>query len=293
MSLDSSPPSIPQAAGPAARALGPVRTIRSALFFLSFLLQAVFIVGLGQRLIIYPAIALAPRRRHDIMARWFRFNAAITMALARRVGKLRVAVRGALPLESCVVVMNHQSVFDIPAAVWLVRGPQIVIPTRDRYRKGIPGISPLGRLGGFPFLAQGRRASREELLALQRSADDVARGDTTLVIFPEGHRTRDGSLGRFMRSGLRLVLQRARRPVYYVVADGLWHARTAADVLHTFAHSELRLAVHGPLAPPDDESVDAFIDALHERMAAALAELRAGDSSAEPAADAERAVAGR
>ncbi len=293
MSLDSSPPSIPQAAGAASRAVGPVRTIRSALFFFSFFLQATVVLGLGQRFIIYPAIALAPRRRHAIMARWFRFHAAITMALARRVGKLRVTVRGALPAESCVVVMNHQSVIDIPLAVSLVRGPQVVIPTRDRYRVGIPGISPMARLGGFPFVSQRRRASREELLALQRAADDLAAGETTLVIFPEGHRTRDGSLGRFMRSGLRLILPRAKRPVYYVVADGVWHARTATDVLRSFAGSELRVSVHGPLPPPTEETVDAFIDDLHQRMAAALADQRATGSPAEPAVDADRAIAAR
>ena len=60
------------------------------------------------------------------------------------------------------------------------------------------------------------------------AADQVARGELSTLIFPEGHRTRDGEIGPFMRAGLRAILLRAQRPVYLIVVDGLWRARTTA-----------------------------------------------------------------
>jgi 1-acyl-sn-glycerol-3-phosphate acyltransferase len=197
--------------------------------------------------------------------------------MARMVAGVRFSIQGAIGRESCVVVMNHQSVLDIPIGLSLIPGPQTIIPTRDRYRRGIPAISPLARLAQFPFVAQGRSLSRAELSAFAEAVDRVDRGEVCLLIFPEGHRTRDGRIGRFMRGGLRMVLTRARRPVYCVVADGMTAARTTRDALAQVAGNSVSIAIVGPFAPPDDrspESTDAFIDMLHTTMTNTLSRMR-------------------
>jgi 1-acyl-sn-glycerol-3-phosphate acyltransferase len=119
--------------------------------------------------------------------------------------------------------------------------------------------------------------SRSELASLTEAAEQVARGEQSLLIFPEGHRSRDGGLGRFMRSGLRIILARAERPVYCVAVHGMVNARTLADGLANFANLDVRIAISDPIAPPpsgsDDREIDAFIDMLHEKMAAMLTDL--------------------
>ena len=132
------------------------------------------------------------------------------------------------------------------------------------------------RLARCPFLDQGEGATRAELLALARAADDVARGEQSFLIYPEGHRSRDGRLQPFMPRGSRLVLERARdRPVYLVVVDGLWHLRTLADIAFRLAGSSARAVVLGPFAVPGENSeVGPFVEFLRERMAEALASLR-------------------
>jgi 1-acyl-sn-glycerol-3-phosphate acyltransferase len=282
-----------------ARGLG--RAARSAAFLLAYVGYLGTVVGLGQRLLLWPMIALFPRRRQSLVRGWLRTHAHGTLALARVLAGVRVRVDGApVAAESCVVVMNHQSVLDIPIGLALVPGPYPLIPTRDRYKRGIPGVSPLARLAGFPFVAQGRALTRDELRALLAAADAVAAGERSLLIFPEGHRTRDGRIGPFMRSGLRLVLKRAKRPVYAVVADGVAvdgavQPRTFAEALTRFAGTQVRVRVLGPFPPPPDGEIDAFVDALQARMTAALAELRGAPPStavepqavvAPPAADA-------
>lgn len=230
-------------------------------------------MGLTQRLILFPLITLVPSRRRQWMRGWLQLNARMTIGLARTFANLRLSVRGTIGPESCIVVMNHQSVLDIPIGISLIPGPQPIIPTRDRYRRGIPAISPLARYAGFPFVSQGRTSSRTELRALLATANDVARGEVSLLIFPEGHRTSDGEIAPFMTSGLRLLLQRARRPVYAVVVDGMWQARTVSDTTG-FLDMNARAVVLGPFPPPSPDEIDTFIESLRCRMIAALAELR-------------------
>lgn len=265
------------------------RALRSGAFVALFCCYAILIIDLGQRFVLWPLIRLFPRRRAALVRAWLLGHARATLAMARAVAGVRISIRGVIPRESCIVLMNHQSVLDIPLGLALIPGPQTVIPTRDRYRNGIPAISGLGRLAGFPFVAQGRALTRDELRALTATADLVARGERSLLIFPEGTRTRDGRIGRFMRSGLRLMLKRARRPVYCIVADGLLTARTTMDALAGFAGAHVQVVVLGPFDAPEHrtaESIDAFLDMLHDRMRRALDELRSRGATPSSTTDA-------
>ena len=257
-----------------ARANSPLRAVRSLTFILLYSLYVLLVMGAGQRLIIWPLITILAHRRRAILRAWLHFNARSTIALARGVGGLRLTILGEVPPEPVVVIMNHQSGLDIPLGVLLTPGPYPLIPTRDRYGRGIPGISFLVRMMGCPLLSQGRTATREELLALKRAADSVAAGDNSLLIYPEGHRTRHGEVAPFMKSGLSLILPRAARPVYCIVADGMWHARTFWDSALRFAGLRVTARVLGPFAPPDRDNVEEFLDELRNRMIEAIEELR-------------------
>ncbi|MBX6330875.1 MAG: 1-acyl-sn-glycerol-3-phosphate acyltransferase [Gemmatimonadaceae bacterium] len=265
------------------------RALRSGVFFLIYALYLTAIIGLGQRLFLWPAITIVPRRRRALVRAWLRGHARVTLGLARVLANVRLTVRGAIPPDSCIVVMNHQSVLDIPLGLDLVPGPYPLIPTRDRYRRWIPGISPLARLARYPFVSQKRTLARAELAALTDAADQVARGEQSLLIFPEGHRTRDGQIGRFMRPGLRIILSRAARPIYCIVADGMAESRTTLDALFRFADTRINVTILGPFPPPADEgAIDPFIDSLHAQMTAALAQLRSSTSRAHRAEPASR-----
>jgi 1-acyl-sn-glycerol-3-phosphate acyltransferase len=244
------------------------------MFFFAYSIFTLTIFDLGQRLIIWPAVLLYPVKRRAIVRRWLRFLAKGSLWISRWFGGVRVTTTGTAPTESCLLVMNHQSLLDITISVNAAEGPQAVIPTRERYGHGIPGISSLTKLGGFPLVTQQPRPSKAEVAGLLAAAKDLAAGETTLIIYPEGHRTTDGSIQPFMRSGLRLLLSRAQRPIYYVVSDGLWHARTLKETVHSFANSRVDVVIRGPFPPPAKEDIDSFIDDLHARMTATLAEIR-------------------
>jgi 1-acyl-sn-glycerol-3-phosphate acyltransferase len=250
------------------------RATRSLLFFLVYGLYLVFFFGLVQRLLIWPLAFLLPTRRLAIVGAWFRLLANSTLALARTVGGVRLVMEGAVAPGSCVVVMNHQSLLDIPIAYSLVTRPYPLIPTRALYARGIPGVSLLLRLGGHPLVRQTHASRRRDVIAIARAAEQVAEGKLSILIFPEGHRTRDGQIGPFMKAGLRSILARANRPVYAMVVDGLWAARTTAEALLRFSGMRGQVKVLGPFPPPAPAAADAFADELRERMARALVEMR-------------------
>jgi len=251
-----------------------LRAARSVLFLTLYALYLALYFGLVQRLVIWPLTRLFPGRHNRIMSGWFRHLANSTLWQARVIGGVRITVSGEVPPGSAVVVMNHQSLLDIPLVYSKVGPPYPVIPTRALYAWGIPGVSLLLRLARHPLVHQTRESRRQDVVAIAHAADAVARGESSILIFPEGHRTRDGEIGPFMRAGLRAILVRARRPVYLLVVDGLWRARTTADALLHFAGMQGALQVLGPFDPPVEEALDAFVDELRQRMCAELDSMR-------------------
>jgi 1-acyl-sn-glycerol-3-phosphate acyltransferase len=272
--IGAAPADSPALPAPASRVTRVYRAARSLIFLLVFFVHLLIVIAAGQRLVILPLLKLVPRSSLRIRRAWLRLHAIITTGLARVLGGMRLDVRGAIPPESVVVIMNHQSVMDIPVGVLLIPGPYPIIPTRDRYSRGVPGIATLVRLLRYPVVTQKRENLRTELPAIAEAADATARGDNSMLIFAEGHRTRDGQIGPFMRTGLRLVLERAKRPVYCIVADGLWHARTTFDAATGFAGATCTVHILGPFTPPS-ANVDDFIEGVRDRMVAELDAIRA------------------
>ena len=261
------------------------RIARSLLYFLVYGIHLVLGFGVPQRLLIMPLVKLLPSRRRAIVGAWFRFQARAVLGLARSLANVRVVVRGAIQPGSCVILMNHQSVLDIPLAYSLVPDPYPMIPYRVRYHRGIPGVSPLVRMSEAPVLAQRQSgATPAEIASLERAADRVASGELSILLFPEGRRSRSGEIVRFMKRGLRIVLSRAKQPVYCIVADGLWRVRTTAEAAMRFADSTIDVTILGPFPPPADPEIDEFITTVRERMIQALAEMRASRSAPPSAA---------
>ena len=252
-----------------------LRTARGFLFFGIYALFTIFLFGIPQRLVVWPLVVLWPARRNQIVGWWFRFLANASIAQARVLADVRIERRGSVAPGSCVVLMNHQSLLDIPIAYSMVHHPHPLIPTRKLYAHGIPGISPLLRMARAPFVTQTREGARHDVKVIAAATEEVAAGRLSMLIYPEGHRTHDGAISPFMTGGLRAILGRAARPVYLIVVDGLWHARTAADSLFTFAGSRAKVEVVGPIAPPEKHAVEPFIAEMEALMVATLAKMRA------------------
>ena len=79
-----------------------------------------------------------------------------------------------------------------------------------------------------------------------------------------------------MSAGLKLVLARVvERPIYVIVADGLWTLRSFSDVALRLAGTSVRAIALGPYTiPPEREKQPEFVEFLRRQMIEGLARLR-------------------
>lgn len=234
-------------------------------------------MGFVQRFILIPLAWVFPVQSARFLVPWSRFQAAAPLVLLRIIAGVRISIDGAIGPENRVVIMNHQSVLDALIAYRVNTGYLMLIPTRSRYAWGLPGVSPFIRMARFPLIAQTRQSLRADLDAIAEAADRCKRGEASFFIFPEGHRSKDGSILPFMIRGLRLVLTHAPLPVYCIVGDGMWHIRTVADTFTKAAGTRIRVRIIGPFQPPAEESeIPDFVASLRNRMIETLDDMRAG-----------------
>jgi 1-acyl-sn-glycerol-3-phosphate acyltransferase len=243
--------------------------LRSGLAVLA-LLPWMLLGGLYQRLVVYPLVYLRPRWRPAVTSRYFRgMSHGILFFL--RMGGATVRRSGTVPTSSPVLVlMNHQSLLDIPT-VGLMSWPFVPwFVTRSRYHYGVPAVSPCLRLMGCPVIDP--RDRRGSLKTMRQAARTLEHG---MLIFAEGHRTLDGEVQPFQTAGVLTVLRERPVPVHLIVTDGFWAARRLVDFVLGVGKIRGETEVLGPFEPPADrDSLPAFVEGLRQTMIAHLAEMR-------------------
>ena len=131
--------------------------------------------------------------------------------------------------EPWVVVTNHQSMLDIPL--------MYVLPLKFKWvsKKEVRRMPIFGwvlRMHGDIPVERGSRRSAKEMM--ERTTERLGRG-TSIIVFPEGTRTRTGAIGRF-KDGAFYAAKRAGTGILPVVLDGTWNLSKGwrLDMPHTF-----------------------------------------------------------
>jgi 1-acyl-sn-glycerol-3-phosphate acyltransferase len=189
-----------------------------------------------------------------------------------RLGGAHVRRSGVLPTaRPSLILGNHQALLDICQITLLARPRVPAFVTRRRYARFVPLVSACIRLLGSPVVDP-RRDPAGAVEAIRRGAREAAHG---VVIFPEGHRSRDGAVRPFRTAGVEAFLGMRRLPVYLVANDGVWRVRRLSDLLFRVHLIDAWSEVLGPFEPPDDPAdVPGFVAALRERIAERLVERR-------------------
>jgi 1-acyl-sn-glycerol-3-phosphate acyltransferase len=134
-----------------------------------------------------------------------------------------------------VFVANHQSIYDIPILFWSLP-----------YQLRIIAKESLGR---FPFLGWHLRRtghmlvdrSRPDRHAIFGWASALTSKGLSLIVFPEGTRSRDGRVGRFKGGTFYLALE-AELPIVPVSVIGSRHVMLKGRLATYPGH--VRLIVH-------------------------------------------------
>ena len=243
-----------------------------SVFTVTMVGAALVVLDLIQRLVIAPMARLLPGRRDALLTHWQRVPAHIVLFLLRIPGGVRFSRLPRVPSTAGVLVlMNHQSLLDIPVVVAAMRGTYPLIVTRRGYERGIPLISHMTRLYRYP-LVDPRATVRGEL---ERLRLEGASSTHPLVVFPEGTRTRTGRVGPFKTLGLATILAARRWSVYVVVADGIWKWAQLKDFLGKLSLVRVRVECRGPFdSPPPGADTRPFVTEMRQVMTGMLAEMR-------------------
>lgn len=253
--------------------LGSARGATALALAACFLLAA----DLVQRTLVVIIITLFPRSRERVLTGWAGFVNGGLMRLVSNVGGAALVRRARIPAgPGILVLMNHQSLIDIPVAIDSMEGGYPKIVAREKYRHGYPLISHMIRLYGHPTVRPGEHAT-VQLEALRRMAEE---SDRAVVIYPEGSRTRDGRIRPFRTAGLKSILSVRPWSVYLLVADGMFQAADLRGFVRNISRAVIRTESEGPFrydgAQGDPE---AFISVMQERMVRKLDEMRAEGAS--------------
>lgn len=188
--------------------------VGTVLFLVAF---AAIMVGFD--LIIRIACLLGPRANDYALG-------AIQIALvqALKLCGIRIQVEKSSRIEphkSYLVVSNHQSMFDIPIFGWqlFTNFPKYI--AKVELARWVPSVSVELRKGGHALIDRKDRDSAVK--AIHQLARQVARGEGSAVIYPEGTRARGGVLGDFKPRGTVALLEQApETPVIPVCIDNSW-----------------------------------------------------------------------
>lgn len=204
----------------------------------------------------------------DASGRCYAFHARQWARVGLAMNNTPVTLRGAehLPDGPFILMSNHQSNFDILSLIATV--PRRVYWIAKKELFDIPLFGPSMRRGGYIPLdrSDGRRA-----LKSMENAAAVIRGGSSVVMFPEGTRSRDGQLLPFKRGGFMLAV-RAGVPVIPVTING--SGRVNPGGLIRLYSGRITLTLHAQVIIPagmkKSESEEWLMEEVQQSIASGL-----------------------
>jgi 1-acyl-sn-glycerol-3-phosphate acyltransferase len=149
--------------------------------------------------------------------------------------------RSALPPQF-LVVSNHQSILDIPLYMSYFRGEPLRFVAKAELGRHVPAVAELLRSEEHCLIPR-ENNMRLAMRRLDKFARQVAERKQIPVIFPEGHRSRDGGLRRFSSAGVRRILDVSPMPVVLCALDGGYRIGTILDIFRNMKHGAYRVKV--------------------------------------------------
>lgn len=184
---------------------------------------------------------------------------------------VKVTVRGReniSPETSYVFVANHQGAYDIFSTYGYLNHD-----FRWMMKKGLERIPLVGyscKVSGHIYVDNSTPSATRRTMA---EAEKRLRDGMSVVVFPEGSRTRDGRMHRFHRGAYMLAMEFSL-PVVPITIDGAYSVLTRGSWLPKPGH--ITLTIHKPIEPDSDGH---RLDRLMAESYAAIASALPGEST--------------
>jgi 1-acyl-sn-glycerol-3-phosphate acyltransferase len=169
----------------------------------------------------------------------------------------RVTFKTALPEgKPLILVANHQGTFDIMTMGWFLRKYHPKYVAKIELAKNIPSVSFNLKYGGSVLID--RKDPRQALPAMKQMGEYIQNTGRSVVIYPEGTRSRDGRPGTFANNGLKILCKYAPDAlVVPITINNSWKVFKYGGFPLGMGN-RIHLTVHEPMAVKDYEFNELF-----------------------------------
>lgn len=123
--------------------------------------------------------------------------------------------------DSLIFISNHQSMYDVPIFGGLLFDKYPKYVAKKELARWIPSISLNLRRGGNALID--RKDREQAIRAIKELGASITTRGTSVVLFPEGSRARDGKMRRFKAAGAVTLMEAAPTvAVVPTVIEGSW-----------------------------------------------------------------------
>lgn len=166
-----------------------------------------------------------------------------------------------------IFIANHQSLYDIPPLIWFLRKYHAKFISKIELTKGLPSISFNLKYGGGANIK--RNDPRQAITEMSKLGLRMKTNNWSAVIFPEGTRSKDGTVKDFQTAGIATLLKKCPEALLVPIAiQNSWKmVRYGNFPLGTFV--KLKFEVLQPIEP-EKQSTEILIEQAQNTIKQAL-----------------------
>lgn len=174
-----------------------------------------------------------------------------------------------------LLIANHQSLMDIPVVFYWFSRHRIRFVAKQELGRWVPFVSQVLRYEEHCLV--GRRTKRmDSMKSIEAFAHRSHRDKTSPVIFPEGTRSRDGSVKTFHSGGVRRILEISPMPVVALSMDGGWKISDIKRLFTSLKNGSYRMRIEKVYdTPSSKEETLAVLEDAHRRISKRVQEWHA------------------
>lgn len=170
-----------------------------------------------------------------------------------------------IPKEPCLFVSNHQGFLDIPIIISVINRTVGFIAKKEIQKVKI--ISYWMKQINCIFID--RSNIRASVKSINEGAKTIKDGHS-MIIFPEGTRSRGPKMGNFKKGSLKLALK-SMSPIVPIALDGSYKLREG-NPHGNLKSGSVKVTICNPIYPKDlsKEEKDALSQTIHDKIEESL-----------------------
>lgn len=148
-----------------------------------------------------------------------------------------------------IIIANHQSLYDIPPIIWFMRKWHPKFISKKELGKGIPSISYNLKHGGSALID--RKDPKQALPEIKKVGEYINKNNYSVVIFPEGTRSKTGTPKPFSVNGLKMLYKFAPDAYFVPISISNSWKMTRFGQFPLGLGNRLHFDIHEPLKISD------------------------------------------